>query len=222
MSNTYFYMRISTKEETDKQSFRRQEKALETYAKNNDLEFNNRTVYRDDTTGATFEREDWQALEKVLKSGDTIIFKEISRFTRETEAGYKKYIELKEKGIHLIFLDNPTVSTDYIKKLTDIADEQQIIIKTALDNTVKLLLMVELDRVEQERLTIVKRIKQGLEVSDKKGGRKTGAIDKMTNELREDIKKYLSDRSIKQVDLYRKYNISRNTLSKYIKMVQAE
>lgn len=36
---------------------------------------------------------------------------------------------------------------------------------------------------------------------------------------REDILKYLSDRSIKQVDLMRKYNISRNTLKKYISLL---
>ena len=38
----------------------------------------------------------------------------------------------------------------------------------------------------------------------------------MYNALREEILKYLSDMSIKQVDLMRKYNISRNTLKKYI------
>ena len=40
MSNTYFYMRISTKESSDKQSFQRQSKALETYANNNGLKYN--------------------------------------------------------------------------------------------------------------------------------------------------------------------------------------
>ena len=37
MSNTYFYMRISTKESADKQSFQRQNKALEKYAIDNNL-----------------------------------------------------------------------------------------------------------------------------------------------------------------------------------------
>ena len=46
MNNTYFYMRISTKETTDKQSFQRQTKALEKYAIDNNLDYNNRTVYR--------------------------------------------------------------------------------------------------------------------------------------------------------------------------------
>ena len=53
-----------------------------------------------------------------------------------------------KRGTNLIFLDNPTVSTDYIKNLTSIANSQNLVTKTALDSTVKLLLIVELDRVE--------------------------------------------------------------------------
>lgn len=219
---TYFYMRISTKESNDKQSFNRQHKALEKYASDNDLTFNNRTIYKDDTTGATFNRTDWSSLEEILKEGDTIVFKEISRFTREAEEGYIKYMELMNKGINLVFLDNTTVSTDYIKQLTDIANSQNLVTKTALEGTIKLLLIVELDRVQQERETIVKRIKQGIEASDKKSGRKLGQLDKITDELRADIKLFLNDRSIKQVDLMNKHSISRNTLKKYIKIVQEQ
>lgn len=219
---TYFYMRISTKEQADKQSFNRQHKALEKYAKDNDLTFNNRTIYKDDSTGSTFDRTDWKSLEEILRAGDTIVFKEISRFTREAEQGYIKYMELMDNGVNLVFLDNQTVSTDYIKQLTDIANSQQLVAKTALEGTIKLLLIVELDRVQQERETIVKRIKQGIEASDKKSGRKVGQLDKISDELRADIKLFINDRSIKQVDLMNKYSISRNTLKKYIKIMQEQ
>lgn len=225
MANTYFYMRISTKEtgkETDKQSFARQKKSLERYAKDNKIEFDTREVYKDDKSGASFDRPDWRKLESRLHEGDTIVFKEISRFTRQAEEGYTKYMELMNKGINLIFIDNPTVSTDYIKQLMNIADSQQLVAKTALEGTIKLLLIVELDRVQQEREIIVKRIKQGLEASTKKSGRKANHMDKMTDELKEDIKLFINDRSIKQVDLMKKHNISRNTLKRYINIIKAE
>ena len=220
--NTYFYMRISTKEITDKQSFIRQDKALEKYANDNNLQYDNRSVYKDDISGKSFDRRDWKALENILKEGDTIVFKEISRFTREAINGYEKYMDLMNKGINLIFLDNPTVSTDYIKQLTHIANSQDLVTKTALESTIKLLLIVELDRVQKERETIVKRIKQGIEASDKKSGRKVGQLDKMSDELRADIKLFISDRSIKQIDLMKKHNISRNTLKKYVEIVKTE
>lgn len=220
--STYFYLRISTKETNDKQSYARQEKSLKTYAEKNNLKYDKRTVYQDDISGTTFNREEWKSLEEILKENDTIVFKDISRFTRQAEEGYKKYMELMQKGINLLFLDNTTVSTDYIKQLTNIAHSQELVTKTALEGTIKLLLIVELDRVQKERDILVKRIKDGIEASSKKSGRKVGQLDKMTDELREDIKLFISDRTIKQVDLMKKHNISRNTLKEYVKRVKEE
>lgn len=217
---TYYYMRISTKESTDKQSFTRQDKALKRYAEENNLIYNDRYVYKDDTTGSTFNRTQWLELEKNVREGDTIVFKEISRFTREAEEGYKKYMKLMNKDINLIFLDNPTVSTDYIKQLSKVAEAQSLVTRTALEGTIKLLLIVELDRVQQEREIIVKRIKQGIESSDKTSGRAKGTIDKLTDELRTDIIDLYTNGLITKVALAKKHGISRNTLDKYIKIVK--
>ena len=216
---TYYYMRISTQEASDKQSYTRQDKALKRYAEENKLTYNERYVYKDDTTGSTFNRVQWKELESNLKEGDTIVFKEISRFTREAEEGYKKYMKLMNKGINLVFLDNPTVSTDYIKQLSKIAETQSLVTRTALEGTIKLLLIVELDRVQQEREIIVKRIKQGIEASDKKSGRALGRIDKLSEELKKDIIELYNNKLITKVDLAKKHSISRNTLDKYIKIV---
>lgn len=218
MGNYFSYMRISTKEASDKQSFNRQEKGLKAYADNNKIKYT--LSLKDDCTGSTFNRLEWQRLESLLHDGDTIVFKEISRFTREAENGYKKYMDLMEKGVNLVFIDNPTISTDYIKNLTKVAREQDLIAKTALESTIKLLLIVELDRVQKEREIIVKRIKQGIEASDKKSGRRANILVKMSEALEEDIKAFFADRSIKQVDLMKKHNVSRNTLKKYIEIVK--
>lgn len=221
MGNTFSYMRISTKEERELQRYNRQESALANYAKEHNLEYVNE--YKEDVSGKTFHnRKEWQRLEKILQIGDTIVFKDISRFTREAENGYKKYMELLNKGIELIFIDNQTVSTPYIKQLLNIAEKQNFVAKISLENTVKLLLIVELDRVEQERFILIKRIKDGIKASDKKSGREKGQLDKMTDELKTDIEQYLNDRSIKQVDLMRKHGVSRNTLKKYIVLVQEQ
>ena len=85
--------------------------------------------FKDDVTGATFKRTEWEELETNLRKGDTVVFKELSRFSRQTEQGIKKYMELMEKGINLVFIDNPTISTDYIKQLGAVAEQQDLIIK---------------------------------------------------------------------------------------------
>ena len=155
-----------------------------------------------------------------MQPGDTVVFKDISRFTREAEAGYTKYMELMNKGVNLVFIDNPTISTDYIRELLHIAEQQDLVAKTSLESTVKLLLIVELNRAEQERLTISKRTKDGMAASPNKAGRKPGQLDKLTEELQADILLYLADRSIKASSLMKKHNISRNTFKKYVQYVK--
>ena len=213
-------MRISTQEEQKKQKFTRQEGALTKWCKENDKEISERKIYKDDASGKSFDRPAWKELEEDVKPGDTIIFKEISRFTRECENGLKKYMELMNKGINLVFIDNYTLSTDYIKALSNVSESQDRVVSLTMDFIVKLLLTVELDRAEKERENIVNRIKDGIAASAKESGRKKGKIDKMTPELEVDIRKYLADRNIKQVDLMKKHNISRNTLKKYAELLK--
>ena len=92
MNNYFSYERISTKEERGKQKFSRQDAALDRYAKDNGIEWT--LQIREDESGKSFDnRKEWNKLERLIKNGDTIVFKDISRFTREAENGYKKYME---------------------------------------------------------------------------------------------------------------------------------
>lgn len=215
MANYFSYLRISTKEERAKQKYTRQENAIHNYAKRNNLEI--LLEFKDDASGKNFsERPEWGRLEKIVRPGDTIIFKDISRFSREVEGGYEKYLDLMTNGVNLIFIDNPTLSTDYIKDLLKIAQDQDIIARESTRFIAKILLIAELDRAEKERLAISMRTRDGMAASPNKAGRKPGNLDKMTPALAKDINEYLNDRSIKQVDLMRRHGISRNTLKKYI------
>ena len=128
-------------------------------------------------------------------------------------------MEWLNRDINIIFIDNPTVSSDYIKHMTAIAKEQDIVTKTAMESVIKLLLIVELDRAEQQRRYISKAITDGIAASDKKNGRKVGQLDKMTDDLQSDIELYLCDRTVTQIELMKKHDISRNTLKKYIAYV---
>ena len=213
MCKTFAYMRISTKEERGKQKFTRQEQAIERWCKENDAEITDRRIYKDDASGKSFDRKAWKELESDIQTGDTIVFKDVCRFTRERDNGYKRYMELLNKGIEMVFIDNPTLNTEYIKSMQNSADKmkkENLIGGMTLEFVIRLLLVTELDRAEKEREITVKRIKDG---------RKEGQLDKMTPELEADIRNFLADRSIKQVDLMKKYNISRNTLKKYVKII---
>lgn len=223
MCKTMAYMRISTKEERGKQKFTRQEQAIERWCKENHIDIPEHRIYKDDASGKDFNRPKWKLLEEDISEGCTIVFKDICRFTREYENGFKKYMELLDNGINLVFIDNPTVSTSYIRQMMNIAEKQSNrIAKKSLKDTIELLLLVELDRAEKEREITVQRIKDGIKASDKKSGRPKGKLDKMSDDLRNDILAYLGDRSIKAIDIMKRHGISRNTFKKYCSIVQAE
>ena len=223
MCKTVAYERISTKEERGKQRFTRQEQAIARWCRENNVEIPERRIYKDDASGKSFDRTAWKELEEDIQTGDTIVFKDICRFTREYENGFAKYMELLNKGINLVFIDNPTISTDYIKTMMGVAEKQKNrIAQKSLKDTIELLILVELDRGEQEREITIKRIKDGIAASEKKSGRVAGTLAKMSDSLKEDIKVYLKDRSIKQVDLMKNHCITRNTLVKYIDIIKKE
>ena len=190
MGNYFAYMRISTKEERAKQKYTRQENAIDKYAKDNGIHFVFKA--REDASGKNFtDRPIWQDVEALLHSGDTVVFKDLSRFTREFENGFNKYMQLLNAGVNIVFLDNPTISTDYIREMLNVAGQMEDhIAQLNMRHVVELLLKVELDRAERERLLISQRTKDGLAASDKKAGRAIGHLDKLSPELKEDLKRY--------------------------------
>lgn len=216
----YFYMSVSTQDKHGNHKLTRQEKTLQKYAEAHGLEYDVKSIYKEDCVEKNFlDRQVWITLEKNLRDGDTVIFKDISCFARDAESGYGKYVELMEKGIHLVFIDNPSVCTDYIKQLRAVAEKRHLVDNISLEDTVKLLLYVEFDRLDQERLVRRQRIKDGMDTSEKKPGRKIGTMEKLNTELEEDIMIYLKDSTVLQIDIMKKHNISRNTLKKYVKII---
>ncbi len=219
MGNVYSYKRIST--DTEKQNFNRQINALNRYAKEHDIEY--LIEFTEEKSAKSFtDRPQFQKLDRILQADDTVVFKDLSRFTRQAEAGYDKYMEWLQRGINIVFIDNPTVSSDYIRQMMETANTLDLVTRTAVESTIKLLLIVELDRAEKQRLYISKAIADGIASSHKKSGRPLGKLDKLTEELKVDIQKYLANRSITQAMLIKKHGVSRNTLKKYIGIVEKE
>lgn len=217
MGNYYSYKRIST--DTERHNFNRQIKALERYAKENNIEYV--FEFKEEKSAKSFEnRPEFCKLEKIIQPGDTVVFKDLFRFTRETENGYRKYMDWLNRNINMVFIDNPIVSTDYIRQMMRASEEQDIVTKTAMEGIIKLLIIVELDRGEQQQKYISKAIADGIAASKKKSGRAKGHLDKMTLELEEDIHIYFKDRNVTQKSIMNKHKISRNTLKKYIEIVK--
>lgn len=219
MGNYYSYKRIST--DLKHQNFNRQIKALDKYAADNKIEY--LVEFTEEKSGKNFsERPEFNKLDKLLQATDTAVFKDISRFTRDddVELAYQKYMEWLQRDINIVFLDNPTLNTDYIKDMMQVAKTQDVVTKVAMESIIKLLIIVEFDRAKKQREYISKAIADGIAASEKKSGRKTGQLDKMNDVLKSDIELYLGDRNVTQIEIMKKHDISRNTLKKYINYLQ--
>ena len=100
MCKIYAYCRVST----ERQSLSRQ---IDNVSK----AYPSAVIYSDKWTGSTMERPNWQKLYRIVKPGDTIVFDSVSRMSRDAESGVKLYMELYEKEINLVFLNEPHINT---------------------------------------------------------------------------------------------------------------
>ena len=101
----YGYCRVST----SKQSIERQIRTIKE-------QYPDAVIVTDKYTGKRMDRPGWQKLYKKVKPGDTIVFDEVSRMSRDAEEGFEVYETLYNKKINLIFLKEPHINTETYRK----------------------------------------------------------------------------------------------------------
>ena len=104
MGKTYGYCRISTPDQS-----------LDRQARNIKKLYSGAVLVQEAYTGRKMDRPRWSRLYKMVKSGDTIIFDEVSRMSRDAEEGFQAYQDLFERGVNLVFLKEPHLNTDTYK-----------------------------------------------------------------------------------------------------------
>ena len=69
------------------------------------------TIIKEFYTGTKQDRPSWNKLIAQIKTGDTIVFDSVSRMSRNADEGFKDYKMLYERGVHLVFLNEPLINT---------------------------------------------------------------------------------------------------------------
>ena len=143
------YARVSTQE----QNLDRQLIALEKYVARKD-------ILVDKASGKNLERDSYQALKGVLglRAGDALYITSLDRLSRNKNDIKKELEWFKEKKIRLKVLDLPT-------SLIEVPEGQEWI----QDMVTNILVEVLSSIAEQERITIKKRQKEGIEAAKAKG-----------------------------------------------------
>lgn len=101
----YGYARVSTK----KQDLERQIRNIQGYD-------TAAVIVSEKYTGKTQNRPAWESLKRQAQEGDTIVFDEISRMSRNSAEGYKEYRELYDRGVNLVFLQERHLDTECFRQ----------------------------------------------------------------------------------------------------------
>ena len=188
-------------------------------------------------TGTTLERKEWTKLYNKVSKGDTIVFDSVSRMSRNACEGFKAYEELYNRGVNLIFLNEPYINTDTFKSAKDKSLPMTgTSVDFILEGVNKYLLAlakeqikIAFDQSEKEVLDLRIRTKQGMETARLNGKqigltKGTKLITKKSIKAKEEIKKYsktfggtLNDKEVIKIT-----GIARGTYYKYKREIIAE
>lgn len=69
------------------------------------------TIITEEYSGTTTNRPNFNKLLKNIKTGDTIVFDEVSRMSRNASEGIELYEQLFDKGVNLVFIKEPHINT---------------------------------------------------------------------------------------------------------------
>lgn len=148
-NKTFYYARVSSKE----QNLDRQLTAF--YS----LGATERDIITDKESGKNLERTGYQALKNtLLRNGDTLVIKSLDRLSRNKNDIRNELQYYKDNGIRLKVIDLPTT-------MLDLPDGQTWVFEMVNNILIEVLGTI----AEQERLTIRKRQREGIDAAKSNG-----------------------------------------------------
>ena len=217
---TYGYIRVST----TRQNMERQERAILAAYPEADCS------YRDSTTGAKMNRSAWERLMKRVHSGDTIVFDSVSRMSRNAAEGWESYRALMDRGVALVFLNEPHINTaTYQNALRSAVPLTGGAVDAILKGVNEYLLILAEQQVilafqqaEKELEDLRKRTRGGMETA-RRAGKQIGAVPgkKLETKKSRAAKAVIRRHSkafggtLSDAECMRLCGVSRNTFYKY-------
>lgn len=195
-------------------------------------------VYKEAYTGTTQARPEWKKLLKAVKPGDTIIFDQVSRMSRNAAEGFEEYKNLFNSGVNLVFIKEPHINTATYKAAQDTTLEAtgNEIADLYIEATNKVLLLLAerqiklaFDQAEKEVLDLHKRTSEGMKTA-KLNGKQIGRAEgkeittKKSVAAKEIIRKHSKDfgGTLNDLEVIALAGISRNSYYKYKRELSQE
>lgn len=239
MKKVFAYVRVSTK----KQNPKRQYDNINRYAFENGLSIVK--TFEDKFTGTEINRPEFDKLrarvEKAVANGDqvTVIFDSVSRMSRTAKEGIEQYFAWYDKGVELVFLHEMAINTEAynegIVKFNGIKTDDKKVAYTMefIRGLVRMIATEQIEKAfeqaEKEARDIKSRVIEGLEASDKQGGRPaTKDGERIETSKSKEAKAFIIKKSkrydgtLNDTDCMKLAEISRPTFYRYIKEIEAD
>jgi DNA invertase Pin-like site-specific DNA recombinase len=150
MQRNFAYIRVSSKE----QNLNRQLDAIRSL----DVAIDERDIYIDKMSGKDFNRPEWQALKRSIRSGDTLFLHSLDRLGRNKQGILQEWEWLIKNKINIVVLDMPLLDTRKYAELDGIGEL-----------VTNLVLQILSWLAEEERKKIKERQREGIDAALKRG-----------------------------------------------------
>lgn len=189
------YMRVST----GKQNLDRQ---YEDFKK---LGIEDKHIYEDKQSGKNFERIGFEYMKRALEKGDVLVISSLDRLGRNAKELKEQWQYFKDNQISVQVLDMPSLNLDY-------TDEKMQPMVQLINNIVFELFSW---KAEDDRIQIVERTKQGLELARKKGNKIGRPKVEITDEFKQVWKDWKDGKFETTISAIRKSGVPKTTFYRF-------
>ncbi|MFL0404960.1 recombinase family protein [Bacillus nitratireducens] len=194
------YVRVSSKDQNEERQIQNMK----------DLGIEDRDIFIDKESGKNMERENYQMLKRLVRTGDTIVFDSLTRLGRNMNDTLEEFRYYEKHKVNLQFIKEPYINVNYIGENTN------DVIQSAIQKATLTILSAF---AEKERIEIKQRQAEGIALARKQGKRLGRPPVEITEEFANAYKEWNSG-SITAVGAMKKYGIKRSSFYKLAKQYE--
>ncbi|MDM5436576.1 recombinase family protein [Bacillus hominis] len=194
------YVRVSSKDQNEERQIQNMK----------DLGIEDRDIFIDKESGKNMERENYQMLKRLVRTGDTIVFDSLTRLGRNMNDTLEEFRYYEKHKVNLQFIKEPYINVNYIGESTN------DVIQSAIQKATLTILSAF---AEKERIDIKQRQAEGIALARKQGKRLGRPPVEITEEFANAYKEWNSG-SITAVGAMKKYGIKRSSFYKLAKQYE--
>ncbi|MGQ8823845.1 recombinase family protein [Bacillus wiedmannii] len=194
------YVRVSSKDQNEERQIQNMK----------DLGIEDRDIFIDKESGKNMERENYQMLKRLVRTGDTIVFDSLTRLGRNMNDTLEEFRYYEKHRVNLQFIKEPYINVNYTGESTN------DVIQSAIQKATLTILSAF---AEKERIDIKQRQAEGIALAKKQGKRLGRPPVEITEEFKDAYKEWKSG-SITAVEAMKKYGIKRSSFYKLAKQYE--